>query len=459
MKKLSFVLAMVIMCLTGISLKAQNGWMISSSSGDNSPPPYYIWHTTDGGSHWVVQYTDSTQGYFNAIQFTDLNNGWVVGRGGKILKTINGGSNWTPITNAGIASSAVNKAVFFIDANMGWIGSHESGYAPVVLHTDNGGATSWSMQNVPIQYDIFSVYFVDANNGWFSGEQCVQNCNGPESLMVWNGVIGHTTTGGESGWVLQSNPLSSLGSGGKVQFVSSTEGWISEATGQLLHTTNAGANWSVVTPFPNDTVMSMSDPAINMSWVSQTHGWKINWFGTGFGDAHGAVIYQTTDGGVTWARKVLSTAAGDLGIQVQFVDENNGWATVANLSTGSGSFLRTTDGGNSWNPITMTQLVGGIYYYVDAGTGVKGSLADKPVDNPIAIFPNPAHGAFYITFKHAAAKTEVEMYNAYGAKVFMESNVKRQTSHRINASKYSKGIYFVKISNGENIHTEKIVIQ
>ena len=180
----------------------------------------------------------------------------------------------------------------------------------------------------------------------------------------------------QTGWSLQNNPLPDGTLLGKIQFVSPTEGWISANKGDLLHTTDAGATWIRVVPFPEDTVTSPSDLAANMSWVNQTHGWKMNWFGTGMNDAHGAVIHKTTDGGVTWEKQVLSTTEGDVGFQLQFVDENNGWAITHNFSSGNGSFLRTTDGGDNWSPSTG----GGIFHFVDAnngwaffGSGVDGS--------------------------------------------------------------------------------------
>ena len=175
--------------------------------------------------------------------------------------------------------------------------------------------------------------------------------------------IGPTYLFAQSGWSLQTNPLGSSGLG-KIQFVSSTEGWISDAYGKLLHTTNAGTNWTVVTPFPSDTVVSMSDPAVSMWWVNQTHGWKINWFGT-FDSSHGAVIYKTSDAGSTWEKKVLSTTIGDMGFQIQFIDTNNGWATIYNPSGNTFSTLRSTDGGNNWDTIGT----GGIFYFVDASNG------------------------------------------------------------------------------------------
>jgi len=57
--------------------------------------------------------------------------------------------------------------------------------------------------------------------------------------------IGYTQTG----WIQQTTPLGSKGLG-NIQFVSPTEGWIDEYSGRLLHTTDAGASWKFVTPFP-----------------------------------------------------------------------------------------------------------------------------------------------------------------------------------------------------------------
>jgi photosystem II stability/assembly factor-like uncharacterized protein len=181
-------------------------------------------------------------------------------------------------------------------------------------------------------------------------------------------VIGLTSNllKAQSGWSLQTNPLGIGDSAiiGKVQFVSPSEGWISGGRGDLLHTTDAGVNWMVVTPFPNDTVWCSSDPAVSMSWVNPTHGWKINSIGA-VDSSHGVVIHRTTDGGSTWVKDVLSTVEGDFGFQIQFVDINNGWLLIFNFSTQVATFMKTTDGGNNWNPFTGA----GIFYFVDANNG------------------------------------------------------------------------------------------
>lgn len=184
----------------------------------------------------------------------------------------------------------------------------------------------------------------------------------------------------QSGWTLQTNPLGSGDSAmvGKIQFVSATEGWISLGSGaRLLHTTDAGANWTVVKMSVTDSVASLSDPGVNLSFVNSTTGWVIKSFGNDFSNMTGAVIYKTTNGGIDWQRKIISQNDGDLGFQIQFIDANIGWATVANLNSGIGYIYKTTDGGNNWNVISSGSFR--MFYFVDAMNGWSISLgADSP---------------------------------------------------------------------------------
>ena len=134
---------------------------------------------------------DTTPGKFNAIQFTDLNNGWAVGDSDKILKTTNGGTNWAPLTNTGISHDFNSKGLFFLNADTGWIGSKivympVSGDVGINLSTTNGGSTwtTGSFTGADNSDNAWSIFFVDANNGWFTSD---------------GGKIGHTTNGSATG--------------------------------------------------------------------------------------------------------------------------------------------------------------------------------------------------------------------------------------------------------------------
>ena len=103
-------------------------------------------------------------------------------------------------------------------------------------------------------------------------------------------------------WTTQTSPLG-LEILGKMQVVSATEGWIACGnSGNLLHTTNAGTQWNVVTPFPADTSMSNpSDVGLTMSWPNATHGWALKTYGS-LNDPNGATLYQTVNGGTNWTK-------------------------------------------------------------------------------------------------------------------------------------------------------------
>lgn len=167
------------------------------------------------------------------------------------------------------------------------------------------------------------------------------------------------------GWMSLTNPLG-MGENsmtGKVIFVSPTEGWITTRDGNFLHTIDGGTNWVVVDPSPNDTDFCFSDPSITMDWVGTTHGWNIVTIGN-MDSAVGAAVYKTTNGGINWTRQVLSNEVGVLGIELQFTDVNHGWVLLFSF-TGLPKFLRTTDGGTTWNEFNGA----GIFYFIDNNVG------------------------------------------------------------------------------------------
>jgi len=159
-----------------------SGWLMPLSSGESSTTSDSIRKTTNGGLTWMAPWGTNAQVKFNAIHFSDINNGWAVGKNGLILKTTNGGSSWNYITYTGITSAYSSNTVFFLNANTGWIGTIDSvtqtGY---VLYTNNGGS-SWTWQTPAIGgYSISSIHFFDALNG---------------GLTTRNAQIFHTTNGG-----------------------------------------------------------------------------------------------------------------------------------------------------------------------------------------------------------------------------------------------------------------------
>ncbi|MDR4469078.1 MAG: YCF48-related protein, partial [Nitrospira sp.] len=73
------------------------------------------------------------------IQFQSVQNGWAVGSGGTILRTIDGGKKWKRVTSG---TSSLLTSVFFVDPLNGWV----AGAAGLLKRTTDGG-NSWSSQS------------------------------------------------------------------------------------------------------------------------------------------------------------------------------------------------------------------------------------------------------------------------------------------------------------------------
>ncbi|TRX28969.1 hypothetical protein FNW25_04240 [Flavobacterium franklandianum] len=166
-------------------------------------------------------------------------------------------------------------------------------------------------------------------------------------VLIFLGLSNATGVAQGSWNELQFNPTANAGE--SMQFVSATEGWISLSSNQLLHTTN-GSLWSVVTPNSTDVTSGIDAPGSRISFINPATGWVLKSLNAGNDNFSGAILYKTIDSGVNWSRTVLSTTTGDAGIQVQFVDANNGWVLIFNMNSGTPIFLKTSDGGTTWTP-------------------------------------------------------------------------------------------------------------
>ena len=134
---------------------------------------FNLYNTTDGGEDWIFQNRFDSYDCINSLQFSDVNTGWVItnywdprtGGGSDIMKTSDGGENWSSKYFGGWNGLPVPRQVFFADNNYGWARSDN-----VILSSTNGG-DDWTEQlNNPFyELGMGSIYFVDNNTGWAVG--------------------------------------------------------------------------------------------------------------------------------------------------------------------------------------------------------------------------------------------------------------------------------------------------
>ena len=99
----------------------------------------------------------------------------IVGTGGTILLTENGGATWNKASVTGNQKGKLNS-VFFINQKNGWTVGAEG----KIYHTINGGHL-WYEQNSTVLKDLTNVFFNNTAEGWAVGDE---------------GTILHTTTAG-----------------------------------------------------------------------------------------------------------------------------------------------------------------------------------------------------------------------------------------------------------------------
>jgi len=146
-----------------------------------------ILHTTDGGESWDEQPSGGVF-HWSDIYFTDQYHGWVSGLVyglfgsyvGKIMKTFDGGNTWEEVFYFGFSE------IVFTDMQNGWglgpVGSGGGASSPPVnnLWKTSDGGNTWEKQFLPCLIHG-GICFTDTNHGWAVGN---------------NGTILHTDNGG-----------------------------------------------------------------------------------------------------------------------------------------------------------------------------------------------------------------------------------------------------------------------
>jgi photosystem II stability/assembly factor-like uncharacterized protein len=323
--------------------------------------------TTDGGVVWSSR-TSGTTSNLNALVLLDALNALTVGQNGAVLTSSNGGSTW--IDRRGGTSDNL-RDVQFVDATHGWA----VGAAGRIVATVDGGAI-WTAQTSGTTGNLWGVRFVDLLHGWAVGDGGVvratvdggttwtaQSSTSTGALYAVHFIdanegwavgaymgtssVRYTPDGGTT-WMAEPTGVPSGITMNGVWFNASGRGWIVGAGGNVRYTNDRGVSW--LTPVSTGTIQALWD----VRFVSDTAGFAVGAAGT---------LIVTTDGGAHWTLR--GTPVTGILYALAFVDANNGFAAGA-----AGTFIKTIDGGSSWSsfPAPTTRDLRGISFLnIDEG--------------------------------------------------------------------------------------------
>ncbi|MFH0894938.1 MAG: choice-of-anchor J domain-containing protein [Bacteroidota bacterium] len=172
-------------------------------------------------------------------------------------------------------------------------------------------------------------------------------------------------------------------------------------------------------------------------------------------------FYQRSPDGSTYPDdiKIMYNPAGDV------LPESTNWVEIATFTTSTAGWARVQYS----IPTTSTTGRLAIRYYVTNG-GPSGANSDYiGVDalsvyrytvgvnennhSNTSIYPVPANNVLNVK---VAGTSKVEIVNVLGDVVYKNGNVVNNVT--INTSAFQSGVYFVKISNGTSVETQKIQI-
>ena len=312
-----------------------NGWIVGADG--------LILHSQDGGESWQQQRIVSHED-LNAVATITARHVWVVGNNGVLARSSDGGTTWQESVIPGHAHlhglllSAAGQEAWAVGSN---------GF---IARTEDGGAT-WTTQHSGGNW-LYAIAMNSAGEGWAVGD---------------GGIAYRTTDGGQSWQLAAGGTSQNLravtaagdgtfwlsGAGGTVWHVSGTT-WqaFSTGTNQRLEGIAYPGHKVIAVGGQNAFQVSADD---GHSWTNPTGGFIAYLSGVAFADVahgwavgarpnkHGIVLY-TEDGGWSWREQVTGLASGYLN-KVSAPDKQHIWIA----GQYGGRILHSADGGQSWS--------------------------------------------------------------------------------------------------------------
>lgn len=393
---------------------------------------------------WQTLNASTLSWRFEDMQFVNKDVGWVVDGAGQILKTTNGGVNWT---QQFYDSDYYFRSVEFYDENIGFAGTLANGNPSAsLLKTVDGGQT-WTDISSTFPQDIVGIcgmHMVDENTIFITG------------VFYGFGYIMKSTDQGQT-WTYTN--MGSLCNGivdiyFKDQNIGYAVGQSAPGTGLrgiIVRTTDGGASWNTV--------------AIGNE--NNTRVWKIQELNEDIMYASVEAFtptpeyFKSTDGGQTWELNSVTSSGVSGTIQgVGFLNENIGW--VGGFNT---FFYETLDQGNSWeykpsigssfnrfqriNDTLMYASGINVYRYVDPDQlSIEDFEITKPKGHNLKIKnSNIVHNDAVVELDLINnTYCELSIYNTVGQRVKTLSQDMRTAGHYeipIHIGSLAKGPYFL----------------
>jgi photosystem II stability/assembly factor-like uncharacterized protein len=374
-------------------------------------------------AQWVTQNSGLLFEVIRGLHFVNTDNGYGVGDFGAMVKTTDGGNNWS-IINPG--TSALINSVYFSSSDSGFIVTNAS----EIKKTTDGG-NNWTVKHTQTNIQLQHILFVNATTGFAVGGE-----GGVCTLL-------RTTDGGNT-WTQQTVNFS--GWLWSTDFPSTSIGYSVGIAGGIVKTTNGGMNWQLQTTPTGQWLRGVS-------FVNDNIGWAV-------GDS--GVILKTVNGGNVWTPQNSGTTAGLAA--VHFNNANTGYIVGDDMS--GGIILKTVDGGTNWTvDFTFLTPLQSLYFAspsVAYAGGIMGTILNNTTINDVddlyannfrvKFYPNPFQNSTTLNIEtdNNISSAELIIYDLTGKEIKKISNINSKEL-TIDRNTMVNGSYYFRLSDRNGI--------
>ena len=380
----------------------------------------------------------------------------------KLLKTIDGGKNWTVSTIYELGNHA-SYSIKAFDSNTAWINASSGGG---VFKTVDGGKT-WD-KNLKSYYSGRYLHFFDKLNAFSRNF----------------GNYSYTTDGGDS-WTNKNINFENQESVGQLSIATENfslgdTSWFGTNSGRVFRSTDRGKNWLPFAIAKNRTYLHIT----SISFIDSKNGLLV----CSSADSVAGIYYgiaQTSDGGENWkfipkenlpyyTRSVYFPAINAIPRSKKFVLE------YYNNVEGASNYL-TSDNGNTWKFLSDTGWAFGNVEFQNVNTGWLGCTTYRssylmykwnpnkvttPTTNissntSIKILPNPNDGSFIIdcSLTNNFSPQALQIIDVMGKVVYRKENLNSaDVIQKIDLINIPNGMYIVQLSSEQKIVTSRLII-
>ncbi len=404
--------------------------------------------TMSANAQWFPQ-VSGTNSILRDVEFLNRYTGWIVGDGGLILKTTNGGVNWINIPNPAVEKPLFKASV--IDSNTVYV----VGWFETIIKTTNGGINWVEIQNGPWGGgdSYTSCFFLDQNYGFIVGQTQVvlKTTNGGLNftggylsgafydvyfknfnvgLVAGSVVSSYKTTDGGENFNLMSFPFGTTGSTFYKISIFNENCWFIGNNRRVFYSPDFGNSWDTISNIP---YISPTGTIYCCSFPDSLIGWSAGEYNR---------LFKTTNGGYNWTQE-------NTGVGTWF------WRDIYSYSDsivwgvgGGGRIMHTTNGGQ---------------------TLVSNNNAYSNVPKYFKLhqnFPNPFNSETIINFELSKdGMTKLIVYDVTGREIarlvdeYLLKGIHKarfsigNTNQKISGSIYFYSLYF----NNQLLDTKKLV--